>query len=103
MKMGPGKNKYMHNAKCCGWGHKLVKILLVIGGLNWGLVGVGMLLGSNWNVINLLLGSMPTVEAIVYILVGVVAIIKLFRCKCKKCMVGDSSSGAGAPGMDQNM
>lgn len=101
MKIGLSKNKHMHNAKCCGWGHKLAKILLVIGGLNWGLVGVGMLLSSNWNVINLLLGSIPTLEAVVYILVGVVAIIKLFNCKCKKCMVGDSS-GAN-PGMDQNM
>jgi uncharacterized membrane protein YuzA (DUF378 family) len=94
----------MHNAKCCGWGHKLAKILLVIGGLNWGLVGVGMLLNSNFNVINLLLGSIPTLEAIVYILVGVVAVMKLFNCKCKKCTVGGmSSSSASVPGMDQNM
>ena len=91
----------MHNAKCCGWGHKLVKILLVIGGLNWGLVGVGMLLGSNWNVINLLLGSMPTLEAIVYILVGIMAVLKLFNYKCKKCATEGPSMGV--PGMDQNM
>ena len=101
MKIGLSKSKYMHNAKCCGWGHKLAEILLVIGGLNWGLVGVGMLLSSNWNVINLLLGSIPTLEAIVYILVGVVAIMKLFNCKCKTCAVGNSS-GAN-PGTDQNM
>ena len=99
--MEPGEKKYMHNAKCCGWGQKLAEILLVIGGLNWGLVGVGMLLGSNWNVINLLLGSMPTLEATVYILVGIMAVLKLFNCKCKQCAA--ESPSVGAPGMDQNM
>lgn len=77
----------MCNGKC--WGgcavHKTCRILVMIGGLNWGLVGLGMLMGSNLNVINMLLGSMPKVEAIVYLLVGVAAIMKLFDCKCKKC------------------
>lgn len=61
------------------------KILLVIGGLNWGLVGVGMLMMHNWNIVNMLLGSMPTIEAVVYILVGIAALVKLIGCKCKKC------------------
>ncbi len=67
------------------------KILLIIGGANWGLVGVGMLMSSNWNVVNLLLGSWPVVEAIVYILVGVAAVMKIFGCKCKKCMAACAS------------
>lgn len=49
------------------------KLLLVIGGVNWGLVGLAMLFGAegaNWNVVNLLLGSWPVVEGIVYLLVG---------------------------------
>ncbi|MCC7160126.1 DUF378 domain-containing protein [Candidatus Nomurabacteria bacterium] len=78
---------------CCNgksWGgccvHKVCKLLVFVGGLNWGLVGVGMLMGSNWNVVNMLLGSWPTVEAVVYVLVGVAAVLKLFGCKCKKCM-----------------
>jgi len=70
--------------KCCGWA-LTGKILLIIGGLNWGLVGIGMLMSSDWNVVNWLLGSWPTVEAIVYILVGVAAVIKIFGCKCKTC------------------
>ena len=78
----------------CGhkWGGcavaKTIKILLIVGGLNWGLVGLGMLLGSmsNWNVVNIVLGSMSTLEAIVYILIGVAAVMKLIGCKCKKCM-----------------
>lgn len=48
--------------------------LLLIGGLNWGLVGLGMLFKGNWNVVNLLLGRWPVVEAIVYLLVGLMAV-----------------------------
>lgn len=48
--------------------------LLLVGGLNWGLTGLGMLFGGNWNVVNLLLGSWPTVEAIIYLLVGLMAV-----------------------------
>ncbi len=54
--------------------HMIAFILLVIGGLNWGLVGIGGFAGANWNVVNLLLGSWPSVEWIVYILVGLSAI-----------------------------
>lgn len=45
-------------------------ILSIIGALNWGLVGVGMLMGSDLNLVTMLLGAWPMVEAIVYILVG---------------------------------
>jgi uncharacterized protein len=67
--------------------HWIVKVLVIIGGLNWGLIGLGMLLGSagGWNVVNMIFGSMPTVEAIVYVLVGVAAVMKIFGCKCGKC------------------
>ena len=64
---------------------KTAWVLLLIGGLNWGLVGVGMLVGSNFNIVNLLLGSWPVVEAIIYVLVGLAAIVKLVGCRCKKC------------------
>ena len=74
---------------CCGGCvvNKTSKILLIVGGLNWGLVGLGMLFasGSNWNVVNLLLGSWPVVEGIVYVLVGLSAVMKIFGCRCKKC------------------
>ncbi len=77
---------------------KLGKLLVVIGGLNWGLVGVGMLMSKDWNVVHILLGSWPTVEAVVYILVGVAALVKLFGCKCRKCMASACST-CGTPGM----
>lgn len=45
-------------------------VLVIVGALNWGLVGLGGFLGGNWNVVNMLLGSWPTVEWLVYVLVG---------------------------------
>ena|SRR3989344_6645796 len=85
----------MCNCNCGSWHHGCTcsligKILLIVGGLNWGLVGVAMLVDplANWNVVNILLGSWPTVEAIVYILVGVAAVLKIFGCRCKKCKDG---------------
>ena len=66
-------------------GAMIAKILVIVGGVNWGLVGVGMLLGSDWNVVKMILGSMPTLEAIVYILVGLSAIMMIVGCKCAKC------------------
>lgn len=88
----------------------IARILVIIGGINWGLVGLGMLLGSmsNWNVVNMILGSMPVLEAIVYVLVGVAAVMLIFDCKCGKCMNGVCTSCAeggkeGAPKMEGNM
>lgn len=60
-------------------------ILLVVGGLNWGLTGVGMLLRTNLNVVNLILGGIPVLEAIVYLLVGVSAVVHLMMCGGKEC------------------
>ncbi len=94
------------NAKCgCGMGG-ILKVLLIIGGLNWGLVGVGMLMGNNLNVVNMAFGSMPTVEAIIYIIVGVAAIVKIFGCPCKKCKaccVADVPATPATPATPANM
>ncbi len=46
--------------------------LAIVGALNWLLVGLGSALGlDNWNLVNLILGSWPGLENLVYILVGV--------------------------------
>jgi len=83
---------------------KIMKILLVIGGLNWGLIGVGMLIDKDLNVVNMILGSMPMLEGIVYLLVGVAAIMKLIGCKCKKCMAACAScASCKVEGSEQNM
>ncbi len=73
---------------------KLAWVLVIIGGLNWGLVGLGWLFGGkNWNVVNLILGGIPTVEGIVYLLVGVSAVVMAIgHCGCKKCDASTSKS-----------
>ncbi|OGB74317.1 hypothetical protein A2V68_00990 [candidate division Kazan bacterium RBG_13_50_9] len=53
-----------------GW---LVFILLVIGGLNWGLVGL-----FGIDVVAAILGEMSTAARVVYTLVGLAALYHLF-------------------------
>lgn len=45
-------------------------LLVIIGALNWGLIGLGGFADADWNVVNMILGSWPQVEWLVYILVG---------------------------------
>ncbi len=71
------------------------KVLVIIGGINWGLVGLGMLMGkSGWNVVDMIFGTMPTLEGIIYLLVGVSAVMMIFGCRCKKCMEGGCNCGS---------
>jgi uncharacterized protein len=57
---------------------QIARILVIVGGINWGLVGLGMLMGSDWNVIHMIFGSVSMLEAIIYILVGLSAIMMLW-------------------------
>lgn len=55
------------------WVELLATLLVVVGALNWGLVGLGWVVGggADWNVVHMLLGSLgSTVEGVVYVLVG---------------------------------
>ncbi|TSC68280.1 MAG: hypothetical protein G01um101472_63 [Parcubacteria group bacterium Gr01-1014_72] len=63
-------------------------ILLVVGGLNWLLVGLG-----DWNLVEKLLGNWPAVVKLVYILVGLSAVVVLFTHKkdCKMCSSGSTA------------
>lgn len=85
--------------KGCGM-HKLCGVLVFIGGLNWGILGLGMLMGKmmTWNVVDMLLGKWPMVEAIVYVLVGIAAIMMLMGCKCAKCKAACMGSGSAPMG-----
>ena len=67
--------------------HMVAFVLLVVGGLNWGLVGLGGFTGANWNVVNMILGSWPQVEWLVYVLVGLSAVWLGIGHKsaCKEC------------------
>ena len=91
----------MCNSKCCCAKGGICtvatisKILLIAGGLNWGLVGLGILFGvtESWNVLNTLLGSMPVVEGLVYVLVGLAAVMEIFGgCRCGRCKNGVCAS-----------
>lgn len=66
--------------------HIVSLILLVVGGLNWGLVGI-----ADYNLVEALLGAWPSLLQIVYVLVGLAALVEIFAHKksCKSC---------GAPG-----
>lgn len=61
--------------------HYIVFTLVVVGALNWGLVGL-----FGFNLVAALFGSWPFVEKLVYILVGISAIY-LFSTHSKDCKV----------------
>ena len=86
----------MCNSKCGGCVPAMIgKILLIVGGINWGLVGAGMLSGgsgNNLNVVHMLFASVPALEGVVYVLVGVCAVLVAVKC-AKKCADGSCSSG----------
>jgi uncharacterized membrane protein YuzA (DUF378 family) len=67
-------------------------ILVIIGGLNWLLVGLGGFMGGNWNLVNLILGSWPMLEWLVYVLVGASAVYEIVTHKsnCKECTTGSA-------------
>ena len=64
-------------------------ILLVVGGLNWLLVGI-----AEMNLVNMILGGMPMLERVVYVAVGVSAVyeIVIHKSTCKMCKASDAGS-----------
>ncbi len=55
--------------------------LVIIGALNWGLVGLGMVLTGDpaaWNLVNLIFGSVEWLEALIYLLVGLAGVYELY-------------------------
>ncbi len=69
----------MSNAKML---HMVTFLLTVVGGLNWGLVGL-----LDFNLVSTVLGSVPTLEKLVYVLVGVSVAYLLapHKSDCKIC------------------
>ena len=67
--------------------HMIGFILLVVGGLNWGLVGLGGFMNADWNVVHMLLGAWPQVEWVVYVLVGLSAVwlVVTHKKDCRAC------------------
>jgi uncharacterized membrane protein YuzA (DUF378 family) len=64
--------------------HMVAFILVIVGGLNWGLTAIG------FNVVNLIVGTWPMLEQLVYILVGLSAVYLAITHKndCKACASG---------------
>ncbi|MCB9808994.1 DUF378 domain-containing protein [Candidatus Nomurabacteria bacterium] len=68
-------------------GMKIMWILVIIGALNWLLVGI-----FNWDFVAWLLPNILT--HIVYIAVGLSGLVLLFGCPCKKCKGKKCDDGA---------
>ena len=62
--------------------HMAAFLLVIVGGVNWGLVGL-----MNFNLVEMLLGSMPMVVKLVYVLVGVAAVylVTTHAKDCRTC------------------
>jgi uncharacterized membrane protein YuzA (DUF378 family) len=68
---------FFNHALMSHWLKKTAGLLLIIGGVNWGLVGI-----FDWNLVEQLFGQWPIVVQVVYILVGLSALVMLSMC-CK--------------------
>lgn len=62
--------------------HTLTFALVIVGALNWGLIGL-----FNFNLVTAIFGSLASIERIVYILVGLsgVYLIAQHKKDCKWC------------------
>lgn len=62
--------------------HVVTYALVIVGALNWGLIGL-----FNYNLVNMLLGGMPSLEKLVYVLVGLSAVVSVatHAKTCKEC------------------
>lgn len=67
--------------------HKVAVLLLLVGGLNWLLVGL-----AGWDLGELFGGQSAMVSRVVYVLVGLSALFVLFTHKgsCKNCVSSSS-------------
>ena len=75
--------------------HMAEFILVIVGGLNWGLIGLGGFMGTDWNLVGMLLGAWPQVEWLVYVLIGLSAAHLMITHKndCRHCEVSGSGMG----------
>jgi uncharacterized membrane protein YuzA (DUF378 family) len=48
-------------------------ILVIIGAINWGLVGLG-----DWNIIDLIFGSIPVLVKLIYVIVGLAGLYTIY-------------------------
>jgi len=72
---------------------QIAYVLLIIGGLNWGVYGV-----SGYDLVDVLLGSIPMIANIVYVLVGLSALYVILN-RFSLCSCGDCTSCACVSGV----
>lgn len=77
--------------------HTISYSLILVGALNWGLVGI-----FDFNLVSAVLGSLPVAENLVYILVAGAAVYSILThkkecCTCGMCDCG-SEDGCGCGG-----
>lgn len=72
--------------------HKTAYALVIVGALNWGLVGL-----FNFNLVSAIFGMWPTLEKLIYILVGLSAIYEMMihMSYCKYCMMDMGGTDKG--------
>lgn len=75
--------------------HSIAFILVVVGGLNWLLVGL-----LSWDIGSIFGGQGAIVSRVVYILVGLSAIYLISTCKCC-CKKGGACCKVDAPSQSQ--
>ncbi len=70
--------------------HIVTFLLTIVGALNWGLVGVGGFFHKNLNVVHMVFSSIPVLEGVTYILVGLSAIylVVTHKKECRMCGTG---------------
>ncbi|MFT4889481.1 MAG: uncharacterized membrane protein YuzA (DUF378 family) [Halobacteriales archaeon] len=66
------------------WVEWIVLAVVIVGAINWGLVGAAYFLtdGGNWNVVNLVFGAdgldVPVLENLVYLIVGLGGLYEVY-------------------------
>ncbi len=77
--------------------HKTAKILVIIGALNWGLVGF-----FNYNLVSAIFGSMMWLERFIYMLVGLSGLVIAFS-HGQYCMMCNGMGMKEGMNMDMKM
>ena len=75
--------------------HKVAFLLLIVGGLNWLLLGV-----FQWEIGMLFGGAGALISRAIYVLIGAAAVYEIFthRQNCKACATGSGGGeGSAAP------
>ncbi len=71
--------------------------LVVLGAINWGLVGLGSFFGADWNIVHMIFGSFMMVESLLYVVIGLAGVMLLVGCKCATCTKCRADMGGTPP------